>query len=117
MKKIIILCLLYLVTSCSEIIQVPDISNRYVKTLAPTNNAILSISNLNFTWDAVEDAEAYKLQIATPTFNQALQIVADTTLTGLNYFESLQRGQYEWRVRGENSGYHTPYTTQTFTIE
>jgi|SRR5690606_16149556 len=103
--------------SCDDIIEVEDISEEEVVVLAPTHNAILSTQDVIFSWELIEEAAAYKLQIATPNFTEAIQIVGDTTVTALNFIKTLELGDYEWRVRAENSGYHTQYTTQKFTIE
>jgi hypothetical protein len=118
MKKIkYVLCFLIVFLACEEIIEVEDISNKTVNVLAPTDTATLTITTINFSWDAVTDAEHYKLQIAEPNFEMANQIVLDTTVTVTNSNQTLEFGDYEWRVRAENSGYQTIYSTQSFTIE
>jgi hypothetical protein len=103
--------------SCDDLIEVVDISDRTVSVLAPTNETVLNTTSITFTWEAIEDAESYSLQIATPSFDEAIQIVVDTTLTSLNYMDVLDNGNYEWRIRAENSDYQTTYTTQSFSIE
>ena len=117
MRHLKVLLLLLFVTSCEEIIEVEDISNDSVTILAPTDTAVLNITDINFSWNAVEDAEQYKLQIATPDFEMANQIVLDTTITATSFNQTLELGNYEWRVRAENSDYQTVYTIQSFTIE
>lgn len=114
LKLLLVVCLL---VSCEEIIEVVDISNENVVVLAPTDTAILAITDINFSWEAVEDAEQYNLQIATPNFESANQIVLDTTITTTNFNQNLELGNYEWRVRAENSDYQTAYSIQSFTIE
>jgi len=108
---------LFFVLSCDDIIGIEDISNKTVTILAPTNESVLTITDINFSWNTIEDAERYKLQIATPNFESATQIVLDTTITSSNFTKTLELGIYEWRVRAENSGYTTIYSTQSFTIE
>ncbi len=118
MKKILlVLSVFCITTTCSEIVEVEDISNETVVLLAPTNSAVLNTTNLTFTWQDVEQAETYHIQIATPTFAEALQIVEDSTLTTTNFTTTLQTNTYQWRVRAENFGFNTTYTTQDFTIE
>lgn len=106
-----------LLFSCDDITEIEDISNRTVNILAPTNDAVLNITDVTFSWNNVEDAENYRLQIATPSFENAAQIVADTLVTATHFTKTLTIGNYEWRVRGENSGYQTSYSTQSFSIE
>jgi hypothetical protein len=117
-KKILLaLGLFIIVTNCDDIIEVEDISKDNVTLLAPTNGATLNITNLTFTWQAVDDAESYHIQIATPSFSEALQIVTDSTIVTTSFSTSLEAYNYQWRVRAENSEYQTVYTTQSFTIE
>ena len=103
--------------ACDDIIEVEDISEESVNLLAPVDEAVLNITDPIFSWQPVADAETYHLQIAQPSFEAALQIVADTTLEGTRYNTSLEINTYEWRVRAENSGYQTDYTTQSFSVE
>lgn len=118
MKKILLAYSLFIiVTACDDIIEVEDISNQTVILLAPTNNAVLNITELTFSWQTVADAESYHIQIATPTFNEALQIVTDSTVMITSFSTPLEVNDYEWRVSAVNSDFQTTYTTQSFTIE
>ncbi len=117
MRKVKFILILFLMLSCDDIIEVEDISDGTVLILAPTNNATLTTTEVNFSWDMLDDAEKYKLQIATPTFEEATQILLDTIITITNFNKTLDVGNYEWRIRAENSVYQTSYTTQSFTIE
>lgn len=115
-SRLLILAILFLF-SCDDITEIEDISNRSVSVLAPTDAVVLNITEVTFSWNAVEDAENYRVQIATPNFEDATQIVADTLVITTNFTKTLAIGNYEWRVRGENSGYQTSYSTQSFSIE
>ena len=117
MKKLSIILFAVLIISCDDIIEVQDISNETVTLLAPTNEAVLSTIHLTFSWEPIEDAESYELQIATPTFEDALQIVKDSSLIGTSFNTTLENNMYQWRIRAVNSGYHTDYSTQSFSIE
>tara|TARA_R110002096_G_scaffold421590_1_gene627443 strand:+ start:3249 stop:3569 length:321 start_codon:yes stop_codon:yes gene_type:complete len=105
------------VLSCDDIIEVEDISDKEVIVLAPSNQVILNTTDVIFTWEALEDAETYHLQIATPTFENAQQIVHDSMLVGTRFSTTLDFKGYEWRVRAENSGYTTSYKVNSFSIE
>lgn len=103
--------------ACDDIIEVVDISKETVTVLAPVNETTLIDTDVTFIWDTVEEAEGYKIQIATPSFEAATEIVtADSILTKTFFSKTLVSGSYEWRVRAENSGYVTGYTTQKFTL-
>lgn len=121
MKKILwLLVVVFVVHACDDIIEVEDISDRTVTLVAPTNGAILNAATIHFDWESVEDAENYRIQIATPNFEAPLQIVEDATVAdsiSTTFSTSLDTGVYQWRVRAQNSDYHTNYTTQSFTVE
>lgn len=118
MKKLVFV-LFWIITfiSCEDIIEVVDISDKTVTILAPTDQAVLNVTDVTFSWETLEDAETYQLQIANPSFENALQIVVDSTLEGSHLSATLEASSYEWRIRAKNSGYDTAYTTQSFTIE
>ena len=103
--------------TCDDIVEVVDISDRTVKILAPTNNSTIYITTVAFNWEALEDAENYRLQVATLTFENASQILVDTLLINTNYLKTLDTANYEWRIRAENSDYHTSYTTNSFVVK
>lgn len=109
---IIILCFV----SCEEILYVDDISKKEVVITAPANNAVLSFSGVTFSWETVENADKYHLQIAAPSFSSAQKIVLDTLVTKNSYTQQLNIGKYEWRVKAVNSAYETAYTTNNFEI-
>ena len=117
MKRVLGILAIVLVWSCDDIVGVEDISDNTVSILAPTEGAVLTTTSPSFSWEDLDGAVNYNLQIATPSFETATQIVADTTLTANSYTHVLSSGDYEWRIRGENSEYETVYTTQSFTIE
>ena len=118
MKKIapllnLVLCFL----ACEEIIEVKDISKEAITILAPTNNTVLDKVAVVFSWEPVELAETYHIQVATPNFENAQQIVKDSTLTETRFSTTLSTKTYEWRVRAVNSEYTTDYNTNGFLIE
>ncbi len=119
MKKYIYRTFILLtLVSCSDIIEVPDISNDTVTLVAPTDNATLAIETLTLSWNTLEDAESYQVQIARPSFENILQLEEDSIVTTNSISVNLASGNsYEWRVRAINSGYKTPYTTYSFTTE
>ncbi|WP_428231946.1 hypothetical protein [Flavobacterium sp.] len=95
---------------------VDDITKKEVSLTAPANNAILSTSGVTFSWETVEDADKYQLQIAIPSFEAAQQIVLDTVVSKNSYTQQLNIGKYEWRIRAINSAYETVYTKRSFEI-
>lgn len=113
----IILLMILMFISCDDILEVPDISDENVVILAPTEGSIINTNDVSFNWQTLEDAKSYQLQIASPNFAEATQIVADTTLNGTIFSINLDAGIYEWRVKAQNSGFETTYTTAGFSVE
>lgn len=112
------ICALLVLVSCSDIIEVPNISNDTVTLVAPSDHASLDMTTLTLSWNPVEDAESYQVQVARPDFEDILQLEIDSTLIGNSISVELEAGNsYQWRVRAKNSGYTTPYTTYSFSLE
>lgn len=104
-------------SSCEEILFEPDITNTSIEILAPKENAVLTSSTVFFQWIAVEGATFYEVQLATPNFENARQIVFNTTVEETFYNEELPPNDYEWRVRAQNSGYSSAFTSAKFKVE
>lgn len=107
--------------SCAEIISVPDISKDNVNILAPADGLELEDNLVRFTWEAVDFADQYQFQLATPNFENAIQVVVDTIIgePGLpvsNINLRLENQEYEWRIRALNSAYETAYSTRFLSI-
>lgn len=113
-----ILCL----TSCEDILEVPDISNEQVGLLAPSQGSTVTDSTVHFNWDSVMGTDAYLVQIANPSFENANQFVLDTlvvvdsTFVGSRITKTLSNGDYEWRVKAQNSAFDTEFSTSGFTV-
>jgi hypothetical protein len=93
-----------------------DISKNEVLLVAPANNAQFFSTGVTFTWENVEEATRYQLQIAKSNFENPIQIVLDTILTNTSYTQQLPVGNYEWRVRAVNSAYSTDYASRWVSV-
>ena len=102
--------------ACDDIIEVVDISNETVTVLAPKDEVVLTVSDITFSWESLEEADSYHVQVATPTFSEATQIVLDTIVTETDISKTLGTNNYEWRIKAKNSGYETDYVTQKFSV-
>lgn len=110
------LLLLISLVSCEEILIVPDISKEQVILIAPSDNVTLSSSGVTLSWNTVENADKYQLQIATPNFDAPVQLVLDTLVTNTSFTKQLNIGKYQWRVKAVNSTYETAYSKWNFEI-
>jgi len=119
-KKIIIclsgLVLSALFYSCEEILMEDELTDKDVVLVAPSDNAQFFSTTVSFTWEDLDSSPKYRLQIARPNFENPIQIIADTLLSSNSYSSQLNIGEYEWRVRAENSYYSTPYKSRFFVI-
>lgn len=103
--------------ACEETIFEPDISEESVQLLAPANGSVVNTESVQFNWEGVEGATSYRIQIANPDFENASQILVDSTTDVLSFSERITPGSYQWRVRAQNDGHQTLYTTASFSVE
>ena len=112
------------ILACEDILEEVDISGRRVTVLAPLDNTVLTSNEVNFNWDAVEDADFYRFQLAKPDFVSTQQVVSDSIIEidSLGYGRTqvkftLLNGNYTWRVKAVNSGFETPYQVNSFRVQ
>jgi hypothetical protein len=105
-----------LLFSCEKIILVDNISDKEVMLVTPQDNAQFYAAGVSFTWESLENAEKYRLQIAKPNFANPAQIVLDTLISKTTYTKQLTIGNYEWRVKATNSSYGTAYKSRVFAV-
>lgn len=114
------LAILFLVGGCAEVLET-DLSTKQVQLVAPSNGVAIPDSiALTFAWDSVAGANKYLLQIASPSFDSIVQLIADTPVFGtFLYLPAIPNiGQYQWRVMASNSSSSTPFCTPwNFTIQ
>lgn len=102
--------------SCEEVLMEDDISEEIVVLLAPADNAQFFSTSVTLTWEPVQYATKYRLQIAKPNFATATEIVLDTELSTTSFTQQLNIGDYEWRVKAINSAYETNYVARRLTV-
>ncbi|MDC7996886.1 hypothetical protein [Gilvibacter sediminis] len=118
MLRILLFSLIIVTTySCEETIFEPDISEDAVSILAPVDGVTIDNETTRFSWNGIDGATEYRIQVATPNFENATQILTDSVVDQFSLEIRLSSGSYQWRVRAQNSGHQTPYTTATFTVE
>ena len=116
-KKTLLFLLVICFHNCEQLIEVEDISNETLTILAPSDNITVDTTTINFSWQVLDYAETYHLQIAKPNFDVTQEIIEDTLISSTNFIKSLSSGNYQWRIKAKNFGYETQYTTQNLTIE
>jgi uncharacterized protein YegP (UPF0339 family) len=102
--------------SCEEVLMEDNISDETIVLLAPVDNAQFFSTSVTLTWEPIQYATKYRLQIAKPNFAGATEIVLDTELTSTSFTQQLNIGEYEWRVKAINSAYETNYFARKLTV-
>lgn len=101
--------------ACKDFFEEPITDSR-VELLSPGADAQTSVYAVTFLWEPLDGALQYRLQLASPSFEDAVLFHADTTLEQNRFSISLEPGRYQWRVKARNGSSETPYTTRTLTI-
>ncbi|WP_103865335.1 hypothetical protein [Aquimarina sp. I32.4] len=118
MKKLVFyipVCFLT-IFGCEEVLFEEDLSDKEIVLIAPSDKTTVENTSVTFSWEAVDQATEYHLQLAQPNFENATQIVMDTTVASTSFNTTLVKNEYEWRVRAENSGSATSYVNAGFKI-
>ncbi len=102
--------------SCTEIFE-EDITNDSLVVLGPADGIQTERATQTFWWEEDEEAIIYNLQIVEPTFDTPERLVLDTNLSEELFKASLQPGQYQWRVRGENGAYESRYVVRSIQVD
>ena len=101
----LLLCTFFvLLLSCEDIIET-DISNDEIMPVFPLQGDTVEGSTVQFLWNEIDGAEQYNLQVFDGVF-----IEVDTLIAGAPFTINLDASNYQWRLRGENDAYTTPYT-------
>lgn len=99
-----------------------DISQSVVELLAPSTDAVVTTTSIQFNWNAVENATSYQIQVAQPSFANASQIVIDSIILingesdPTKLTAELSDSAYEWRIRAFNSSSEVYSETIPFSI-
>lgn len=104
---------LFVLCSCESFFN-EDISDSEVIIIAPQNNSVLTNELVRFNWEEVEFASDYKVQIVTPDFENANQVILDTITDFNEISQRILSGTYEWRVQARNAEYSTDFVTNSF---
>lgn len=115
-KYILAIFLILTICSCEELLFEEDITGKTVLLIAPVNNAEIEANLVRFNWESVEGAPNYEIQVAIPNFANAIQLALSTVTDSTFYELELIENEYEWRVRAQNSGYVTAYSSAKFSI-
>lgn len=118
MKSLILFFICFIIfASCTKDFVEPDISSKEVVILAPSDSLSTSTSSVTFWWEEIEGARKYRIQVVKPSFAALQQIITDTLVSGDKFIWSFSPGNYQWRIRAENTISETEFITRSFTID
>jgi hypothetical protein len=106
-NRISLIAIALLLISCDDILE-KDITNDMVELISPINFEEIESNVVNFKWNSLSDADKYRIQI----FKTDNTKVLDSLISKTNLTYPLPHGEYQWRVRGENSAYQSSYSLQ-----
>lgn len=95
-------------TSCADVIE-PDISSKKIEIKSPANGVIMQSLTPTFSWNSLDGATKYNIQIAYPSFD-SVKVLIDTTIKNTTYTKQLTSGKFEWKVRAVNTNYFGVFT-------
>ncbi len=93
-----------------------DIHNEIVVLRSPISSEHITTKNISFWWDEIDGATNYTLQVVSPNFEQASQLIINKTTEVTFHDYELEEGDYEWRVKASNAKYSTEFSTGVFKI-
>jgi hypothetical protein len=111
----ILLCLFLIIPACDAILE-QDISNKEIVVKTPSDELITRETQHIFWWNCLKGASAYEVMIVSPDMENPIMLVLDSVVTVNRLQYTLPVGDYEWCVRGSNSGYSTEYFCRTLTV-
>lgn len=113
--RIIFMALLLLTAGCDDIFE-KDLTDSVIESISPVSGWSAEEHEVKFSWSALEGATEYYFELGSPSFANLQQLVCDSVLTKTTLTLNLSEGNYQWRVRGQNSGYVSLFSTAGFQI-
>lgn len=103
---ILIVLLSITMNSCKDIIA-ENISRETPEMITPTLNDTLTKNTVSFSWQEVSGATKYRLQIASPSFENITSYFLDSLISKTNIILALDSNQYEYKITAINAGYES----------
>lgn len=103
------LALVVSISSCKDFFE-EDISSESMVIITPSNNAISTNLNITFDWDDLQGAYDYRFLIGSPNLSSPSSFYLDSTCDVSVLELTLNPGNYEWKLKAQNSSSATPYS-------
>lgn len=106
LNNIILLAIIPILSlSCDDILE-ENITNDIIQIVTPQDGEIIEGNTVQFSWQNLDGADNYRIQVIKS--NQVYEL--DSLITTNTFVYILEPGTYQWRVKGKNFAYETPYT-------
>ncbi|MCB2411159.1 hypothetical protein [Hymenobacter lucidus] len=112
----LLLALMTGLASCDDIIE-PSLEGKQVVLLTPADSSTSTGQVQTFRWEPLSGASRYRIQIASPGFENPAVFFLDSTTTAASFTTSLSPGTYRWRVQAFNSAYASAYSTRLLRVD
>jgi len=106
---ILVIGVIFQLTSCEAIFE-RNISSDSMTLIMPTNNDTASSNNIYFKWEELKGASHYNLQIVQPSFASIDAFILDSNIESTQFTFILPPGDYQFKIRAENSAYESLWT-------
>ncbi|HNU34433.1 MAG TPA: hypothetical protein PKN75_12675 [Bacteroidia bacterium] len=115
-SRLFLFCGIIAIISCKDVFE-EDLEGKIVKIISPPDSLRTSQVLQTFWWEEIEESESYRIQIVKGTFNFPLEFVSDSLVYGDKFSKSLLPGDYQWRIRPENTTSFGSFITRTLFID
>ena len=106
-NRISLIAIALILFSCDDILE-KDITNDMVELISPSNFEEIESNVVTFKWNNLSKTDKYRIQI----FKTDKTKILDSLVTKTNLTYPMPKGEYQWRVRGENDAYQSSYFLQ-----
>lgn len=93
-----------LVLSCDDVLE-EDITNDLVTVINPLDGDVVTGNTVQFLWNSVDGADDYAIQV----YNGGVVLI-DSVVASPPFSVNLLSDTYQWRVKGQNFAYETPFS-------
>jgi hypothetical protein len=114
-RKLMVFFFFLTAFACHDILE-EDISQDAIILRTPPAAFATQETEIVFWWEFLDGATSYQILITSPDYQNPTTLLLDSTVTKDKLTFTLPVGDYEWCVRGKNSGYETEYACRKLFI-
>lgn len=100
---------------CTEFLA-PQATEEVLILNSPLDSLTTNQEIITFWWEENDKAEAYRVQVISPDFNNPLYLF-DTLVQHTQFQKSFPDNNYSWRIRIENADSESSWQSRSFTID